>query len=270
MRFLRWQVSCRLLAVPHIMPFVDQTVLVMEKGMTGATGNWYSGLHEGPDMAFALHFLRADDLFVDVGANVGSYTILASGAVGARSISFEPIKQTFAKMQRNVAVNRLERLADCHNIGLGGENGVLYFTVQNDTTNHVATESEKSNGDVTEVLVRRLDDVLNDEVPSLIKIDVEGWEAQVLAGMSKTLTRSKLKAIIAETNAASLRYEESSECSVFRIMAENGFSPYSYDPFERRLVPGETPNNTIFLRDIEEVKQRLSSAKKFNLVNGQI
>jgi len=43
------------------------------------------------DMGFLLHFLRKDDLFLDVGANIGSYTVLAGGAVGAKSISFEPV-----------------------------------------------------------------------------------------------------------------------------------------------------------------------------------
>jgi hypothetical protein len=50
-------------------------------GMTGATGNLYVGLHEFEEMAFLLHFLRPGDLFADVGANVGSYTILAAVAV---------------------------------------------------------------------------------------------------------------------------------------------------------------------------------------------
>ena len=45
-------------------------------GMTGATGNVYCGLHEFEDMALVLHALRPRDLFVDVGANVGSYTVL--------------------------------------------------------------------------------------------------------------------------------------------------------------------------------------------------
>lgn len=47
--------------------------------MTGATGNWYCGLQEYEDMSFVLHALRPGDLFVDVGANIGSYSILAAG-----------------------------------------------------------------------------------------------------------------------------------------------------------------------------------------------
>ena len=70
--------------------------------MTGATGNIYAGLHEFADMAFTLHFLRPDDLFMDVGANVGSYTLLASGVCKARTISFEPYPETMAALRRNI------------------------------------------------------------------------------------------------------------------------------------------------------------------------
>ena len=46
--------------------------------MTGATMNMYRGLHVAADILFVLHVLRVDDVFLDVGANVGTYSILAS------------------------------------------------------------------------------------------------------------------------------------------------------------------------------------------------
>ncbi len=78
-RVFRWQLASRLLPGPIALPFVDDTWLFATRGMTGATGNWYCGLHEVAEMAFVLHLLRPDEHFVDVGANVGSYTILAGG-----------------------------------------------------------------------------------------------------------------------------------------------------------------------------------------------
>jgi len=79
-RWLRWQVGSRLLPGPVIVPFVNDTGLIVRPGMTGATGNVYCGLHEFEDMALVLHALRLGDLFVDVGANVGSYTALGGGS----------------------------------------------------------------------------------------------------------------------------------------------------------------------------------------------
>ncbi len=77
-RFLRWQLGSRLLRMPLLVPWVGNTSLVIEAGMTGATMNFYCGLHEAVDMALVLHALQPGDVFLDVGANVGTYTILAS------------------------------------------------------------------------------------------------------------------------------------------------------------------------------------------------
>ena len=89
--WLRWQISSSILKMPVIFPWIGQSKLVSERGMTGATGNIYAGLHEFVDMAFCLHLLRSGDLFVDVGANIGSYTVLASKVAGANSVTLEPI-----------------------------------------------------------------------------------------------------------------------------------------------------------------------------------
>jgi len=48
---------------------VNGSKFLVKTGETGLTGNIYTGLHEFPDMGFLLHFLRAEDLFVDIGAN---------------------------------------------------------------------------------------------------------------------------------------------------------------------------------------------------------
>jgi len=77
--------------MPVLVPWVGSTSQVIETGMTGATMNLYYGLHEAADMAFVLHALRPDDVFLDVGANVGTYSILVSGVAQARTTALEPI-----------------------------------------------------------------------------------------------------------------------------------------------------------------------------------
>src|ERR1700737_3441722 len=105
LRFCRWQVASRLAPGPVIVNFVDNVKLVLSPGRTGATMNFYTGLQEYDDMAFLLHTLRSEDLFVDVGANVGSYTLLAAGAVGARCVSLEPVPLAFGRLLENIRLN---------------------------------------------------------------------------------------------------------------------------------------------------------------------
>ncbi|MBO9467529.1 FkbM family methyltransferase [Tropicibacter sp. R15_0] len=270
MRFFRWQMVARIMPYPHVVPFVDDTVLVMEKGMTGATGNWYSGLHESADMAFVLHLLRGGDVFADIGANVGSYTILAAGCCRSKVVSVEPIPGTFSKLERNVAVNRLSDLVTCHNIGAGSEEGTLRFTADSDTKNHVVSEAEAKGTKTLDVPVRRLDDVLSGATPRLMKIDVEGWESEVLKGMPQILADPTLVAIVTETNDFADRYQSDGQSEVAQIMAQAGFVPCSYDPFAREVRQGGTHQNTIFVRDLALVQERVKTARRFTLINGEI
>ena len=157
-RVFRWQLASRLMEGPIALPFVEDTKLFAHRGMTGATGNWYCGLHEVNEMAFVLHLLRPGDHFVDVGANIGSYTILAAGAARALVTSVEPIPAAFAYLERNVVLNGLEDQVQTCQLGLSDQTGTLRFTSGLDTVNHVLSEGEE--GPSMEVPVTRLDDLL--------------------------------------------------------------------------------------------------------------
>ena len=57
-RVFPWQIASRLMPGPIALPYADGTFLFASRGMTGATGNWYCGLHEVDEMAFVLHLLH--------------------------------------------------------------------------------------------------------------------------------------------------------------------------------------------------------------------
>lgn len=268
-RFATWQIASRILNRPVILPFVDDTVLVISSGSTGATGNWYCGLHEYTEMSFVLRFLREEDLFVDVGANVGTYTVLAAGAVGAETLSFEPIPQTFRRLVANVRINGLSTKVDTRQEGVSDKCGELKFTIHSDTQNHVVSTDEA--GDSERVSVVNLDSALEGRCPQLIKIDVEGQELPVLKGAHAILSNPKLSVVIAESNDCGNRYGYSPD-DVVRLMASYGFSPFEYSPKERRLYPTtKTLANLIFVRDLEAVTRRLDSNRRtFRLCNGAV
>ena len=143
-RLCRWQIESRLRR-EVIVPWVGGIRLAARHGMTGATGNIYAGLHEFADMAFTLHFLRPDDLFLDVGANIGSYTLLASGVCKARTISFEPDPETMALLRRNIDLNGLHGHVVLEQAAVGAEEGEVEFTIGRDTGNHVTKGNEGTN-----------------------------------------------------------------------------------------------------------------------------
>lgn len=267
-RLVRWQVASRLMAGPIALPFVEDTVLLAKRGMTGATGNWYCGLHEVRDMAFVLHMLRPEDHFLDVGANIGSYSILAGGAVGAHVTCIEPILETFSVLVQNIAYNGLTAHVKAFQCGVSDAPGILRFTTGLKCMNHVLGPDEDL--PFSEVPVQTLDDLMGRDVPQLIKIDVEGHERSVLLGATRILGDPRLLAVVMETNGSGARYGIS-DSELVSLMKEKGFSPYGYDPFLRQLVDAShADGNTVFVRDPALVRARVQSSRHYRLVNGPI
>ncbi|MEC9347372.1 MAG: FkbM family methyltransferase [Pseudomonadota bacterium] len=262
-RWLGWQVGSRLVPGPVLIPFVDDTRLIATPGQTGVTGNIFTGLAEWRDMGFALHLLRPDDLFVDAGANAGSWTVLASGAVGSRTVAIEPVPDTADRLERNIRVNDLALRVEVFRGGLSDAGGELRFTTDFDTVNRIARDGEAG----VALPVRRLDDLLAGRVPALVKIDVEGHEARVLAGAPDLLGAPGLLAVIVETAPETA---DGPLPPVWKTLEGAGFTAVEYDPIERRLAEGARvpPGlvNMIFVRDRDAVTARLRGARAYRTV----
>jgi len=270
-RFALWQAQSRLSKSKFIVkPFVGDVKFYAAKGLSGITGNIYTGLHEFNDMAFLLHFLRPDDTFFDIGANVGSYTLLASGITKAHSVTLEPVKATFDILSSNIGLNDLQAKVKLINAGAGAIAGEIRFSADEDTGNHVIAKDETGKNTVT-VPVITVDSLLSTHEPSLIKIDVEGFENEVLNGMRSTLDSSLLKAIIIELNGSGGRYGFSDE-AIHHLLLSKGFKAVAYNPFKRILTNLNTfgKYNTIYCRDIEMISHRLQNAIGINIMGETI
>ncbi len=269
LRFFRWQLGSRLLPGKVVVPFVDDTRLLVSRGMAGATGNIYCGLHDFEEMGFVLHVLGEGDCLVDVGANVGSYSILAAGAGGAHVLSFEPVPSTFSHLVDNIRLNRLEEKVAALNLGLASKVGKLRFSTLLDTTNHVLGTDEQD-GPSIEVGIECLDHYCEKigGRPFAIKLDVEGFEVEVLAGGCKVLASPNLLAVVAEENGCGNRYG-AAPGAVGQILASHELVEYAYDPLQRLLSRTNQRTvggcNRIYIRDKNSVESRVRAAKKHRI-----
>jgi FkbM family methyltransferase len=273
-RWFAWQVTVRILKLPVIVPWVNGSSLIIKKGMAGATGNYYCGLHEFSDMGFLLHYLNAEDLFLDLGANVGSYTVLAAGVSKARVVSVEPITKTFKLLQDNIRLNTIESLVEIKNVGLGDRAGELNFSSDLDAENHVLVSTDTHQVAGVLVPVMRLDDLVSNQAPVMIKIDVEGYETAVLIGGERTFTMPSLQAVLIELNGAGLRYgfKDQDIRDKFRSW---GFLACKYDPLTRLLSPvddelASESGNTLFIRELVDVQKKLKLSKPFQVLGRAI
>ena len=267
--YLRWQIGSRLLPGSVAVPFINDTRLLVKSGMKGATQNIYCGLQEFEDMALILHTLRPGDVFVDAGANVGSYTILAAGACGAHVTAIEPVPSTFAHLLDNIHLNNVLSLVTALNCGLSAVPATLHFSRDLDTVNHVLSAEESMLSSGISVPVDTMDSALKGQGPTIIKIDVEGYESEVLKGAGVSLASDKLLAVVMELNESGNRYGFD-EAKLHMDMLELGFIACAYDPWNRLLTPLKTKNavgNTLYVKDIDSLAVRVASAP-YRTVNG--
>ena len=269
-RFVRWQVGSRLVPGPVAVQLTGEVRILAAPGMPGATGAAYLGLHEYADMAFLLHFLRPGDLFLDVGANVGSYTLLAA-STGANCISFEPLPSTYQRLVRNVGMNGFVAKVDAVNAGVGAVSGELRFTADLDTNNHVALDMYR--GRTQTVPVVTLDEKVGGRQVSLVKVDVEGFESEVIRGARHLLQSQPPVAFIVEVSDASHRYG-CDEGTFVGLMRDYGYKPFDYDPEARRLhaIPSvsEISTNTIFCREPELVERVVAIAPRRTIMGREV
>lgn len=252
---LRWRILSRVNSTLDL-PFVDDTVLRASRSMTGLTGNLYFGLHEYEAMSFALHLLRPGDRFADIGANAGSYTVLAAGVRGACVRAIEPDPDATRALAGNISANHLQDLVVIDPTLISNEVGERAFSAGLDTINHVLSPAELQAGASHRRLpCSTIDRTLAEFKPTLIKIDIEGEEQSAIAGAEATLHNKSLLALIIECN-------DDSVTALSKRLSRFGFFPAQYAPEHRKLTPRTTlsAGNTLFARIDLDIHQRLADA----------
>ncbi len=147
------------------------------------------GIMGRAEARFLKQNIRTGMTVVDVGANVGVYTLMLSRLVGdsGRVIAFEPDPFLFAALQKSMALNRVSNV-EARPFALGAQSGVwmLKRSSFNSGDNRVEPQASSSDGQC-EVAVRTVDEQLSGQAVDFVKIDVQGREIDVFRGMADML-----------------------------------------------------------------------------------
>lgn len=278
--FVRWQIGVRVLGKPVIVPWVNNSRFIAGLSESSLTGNIYAGLMEYEDMLFMLHTLSSDMVFLDIGANVGAYTILASKVVGAKSIAFEPISTTVNRLIDQVHLNQITSLVKVVNCGVGERREILFFTNNQNTINKVVVDgsdggvsaggsASASTDSMISVPVTTLDAEVSCGDTYFIKIDVEGFELKVLKGAANLLASGNVLALIVEIKGNATDYGVRDQ-DVHQYILNFGYISVDYDPVTRTLRPIAEFNqnagkNTIYVKDINDFQRRCRDSKKVSI-----
>jgi len=235
------------------------------RGDAGIVGNIYFGMYEFEESIFLLHLLEKEDLFLDIGSNVGHYSLLMSGVKKCKSIAVEPVPKTYKQLIRQITLNNLGHLIKGINIGVSNKDDNLYFSTDRGTMDRIV--SKEYNNSV-KVNVTSMDNLIDNDIPLAIKIDVEGYEMFVLEGAAEILKNKKVKVLILELNQSGEEYEINDD-EIYKTVLLYGFKPYSYNQKMRKLLSLKTYNkdkfNTIFIRDELFVSERVINSKKIKI-----
>ncbi len=199
--------------------------------------------YEDPIRSYIEKTLKAGGTFLDIGANVGYYTVIAAGRVTptGRVFSFEPEEANFSVLKKNVELNHLSNVTlEQVAVADQGGGGVMYLNPLNEGGHSlVPMDSYRDSGYKMEPALAKkkfpdfsfeqkirtisLDDYLGSQSNlgsiAVAKIDVEGFEEKVLLGMDELLSRGIIGSLVCEISGV--------ESAAVSYLKSKNYLPYS-------------------------------------------
>lgn len=225
-RYLDWQRRRALNAFPFEQSLSASRITAHEPSGVSALIHVH-GAYDFNNMSFLQVLLARRSTFWDVGANIGSYTLIASQVSHATIVAFEPHPAMFERLRLNVGLNDRSNV-QLEQIALSDVNGAPGFT---DSTSSSSVNRLASDADAAlRVEAVRGEDLLaagRAPAPDVLKVDVEGHEGEVLRGLGPAL--AQVNVVFAEDNLAS-------RADVREQLSTHDFiGPYSVDVTARTL-----------------------------------
>lgn len=183
------------------------------------------------------------NVIYDIGANIGNHSIYFALNTKARIFSFEPMSMNFYLLNKNILDNKMENRVTAYNVALGDCEGIAQMSFTQENNNGTASIQTLSESTGEQVNIKTLDG-LNIPSPDFIKIDVEGFELNVLKGMKNILKNSNASLWI--------EIDEKNAKSIYEFLTEIGY-------FVSDFVLSSS-NNILFTK---QKKDRVTSAAVF-------
>lgn len=184
-----------------------------------------------------IHHLKPNDTVFDIGANIGYTTLLFSKKCNDGYIySIEPSKELFKTVEDHLKLNEVTNVKVL-NIGLGEKEKKvqLYKVSENNSGMNRVLEEENVPFNSESILIKTLDDVVKEQGLSkvnAIKIDVEGYEYNILKGAYNTLKESHPTLLI-EIDDVNLKEQYSSPLEIFKFLFDLGYSIFEADTMKK-------------------------------------
>jgi FkbM family methyltransferase len=228
-------------------------------------GLLYVGEYEPEERGLVRRLLRSGDVFVDAGAHVGLYTVLAARA-GARVHAIEPSSRSFELLCGNVRRNGVSALVRAHHLALSDEDGEAAIQLGDARFSAWTSFGRVPPGEQRgseRVETRTVDGLIADgtlSLPFLLKLDVEGWELHVLRGGGGTFGAADAPHLLVEFTDVAAEAAGSSTRELYEELSRLGYGLFRYDggSFVPEPLRDAYPyDNLVATKRLEELRSRL-------------
>jgi FkbM family methyltransferase len=236
-RFFGWQFYKRLTRKRFDFQLISNIKLRCYPDSRSAAAALYCGLYDYDEMSFLLRYLRSTDCFLDVGANIGIYTLLAASKISTGKIySIEVLPKNYDRLRENIQLNQLQQVTTWA-IAVSNQPGTIELAQADGDSlpfmTYMATASTIS------VITETLDTLLQQESIAqlaLAKIDIEGAELLAFQGATTLLKQHRPAVWILEINDAVKRFGYDKQ-AVVDFLQSYGYELYRYQADCHQLEP---------------------------------
>lgn len=234
----------RFIANKILLSVIPKTVRVTEGVITlhskdpVISGALAFGVYEPFQIETFRTQVQAGDVVLDIGANIGLYTVIAAGRVGEAGavFSFEPEDENYALLTKNIKANNFTN-TQAVNCAVSNENGTATLSLAEDNKGNHSLLSPTISGATQQVTIVRIDDWLREnkvEKVNVIKMDIQGAEPHALEGMRETMTYTPI--LFIEYEPALLRTAAHDPIQMLTGLQSYGYDLYDVNEGSRSLV----------------------------------
>jgi FkbM family methyltransferase len=236
MRWWKWQAVRRISDAPVVVDFERYAFALPRWSQIGGT-IVAVGTHEKNETCFLDALVRRGDVFIDVGANIGYYSVRIAAA-GARVVAIEPTEKALASLRHSLDLNQLSTNVSVYACALSDTDGTARFDDSGDVGNHIGGSPAGCLVDV-----RRLDGLMR-SVPdpgrgglTVLKVDAEGHDLDVLGGARRFLAERR-PVVMCEAWAGGDRLRKILSEAEYRLFlpATQGLAPLPHDFHQANVI----------------------------------
>ncbi|MDF5727467.1 MAG: FkbM family methyltransferase [Rhizonema sp. PD38] len=262
-RFISWQLYKRLFQHSLDIQLLPDVKIRCYPDSHSAAAILYCGLYEYDEMNFLLQYLRDEDSFIDIGANVGVYTLIAASKIKHGSIySFEALPKNFTRLEENLKINQFEQVKP-YAVAVSDLIGITSLNLAERDSMPFITLTATEN--TITVPTDTLDNLLKNQSLAnltLAKMDIEGAEILAIKGATYLLKQQRPYVWILEINDAVNNFGHQKQ-DVVDLLQDYGYGLYRYDADSNQLhaitLDGQQGNNVLAIANsaLDFVRDRL-------------